>query len=189
MHSPLALTLTLHACRYEDERRALRGLLHQALLERELLIVGFSMTDDNVHLIIDQCRKALDKATDGVVDGADTVTMGTILTLVENVMFRRLWQKDFKVVSCGGSWADEPAWMHDIFLDAMGAELVRRRAHDSFVLDPDYESLLDSSQRKIKAALQHLIALEQDDEVRSSSSWPNLHKMLLKLGLGGGAND
>ena len=62
----------------------MRGLLHQTFLEREVLVVGFSMTDDNVHMIIDQVRKAMDgKEHNGF-------KMGTILGLVENRMFRRM---------------------------------------------------------------------------------------------------
>ena len=48
--------------RYEDERTALRGTLQQTLLERELLVVGFSMVDENVHIIIDSVRQSMQQA-------------------------------------------------------------------------------------------------------------------------------
>ena len=43
--------------RYGDDREALRGLVSRSLIEKELLIIGFSMSDDNLHIAIDQCRK------------------------------------------------------------------------------------------------------------------------------------
>ena len=56
-----------------------------------------------VHLVIDQVRKALR----GKVD--DGFRMGTVLSLVENAMFRQLWARDFHVVSCAASWEEGPA--------------------------------------------------------------------------------
>ena len=89
--------------RYGDEREALRGLVARSLLEKELLIVGFSMTDDNVHLVIDRCKKVWSGAGggDGGNDSGGSGSshssgsgghkkMGTILTLVANSMFTRL---------------------------------------------------------------------------------------------------
>lgn len=166
--------------RYEDTRRALRGLLHQNLLEREYLVLGFSMTDDNVHLIIDQVRKALEKHD---VDYRG-FCMGTVVTLVENVMFRKLWSDDFHVVSCGNGWGDQPAWIHDIFLDAVASEIVVQNAGASFILHESYEALLSPAQLKIKKALAPLQALakEHDAAVEHSDGWGILEQMLAKFG-------
>ena len=53
---------------------------------------------DNVHLIIDQVRKAL--YADLTEAELNKCKMGTIINLVDNVMFRRLWEGDFHIVSC-----------------------------------------------------------------------------------------
>jgi hypothetical protein len=164
--------------RYEDNRRALRGLLHQNFLEREFLVLGFSMTDDNVHLIIDQVRKTLEAHK---VDNS-TFFMGTVVTLRENVMFRKLWSGDFHVISCGKSWDDKPTWIHDIFLDAIASSIVVQNAKASFVLDPAYEALLTPAQHKIKQALAPLQALAKDDEVTGSEEWQILQRLLTKFG-------
>ena len=50
---------------------------------KDMLFVGCSMTDDNVHLIIDHVRKAM------VGKNKRGFKMGTVLTLVENEMRER----------------------------------------------------------------------------------------------------
>ena len=177
VRDPCSIVLTRRDyMRYEDERRALRGVLHQNFLEREFLILGFSMTDDNVHLIIDHVRKAMTgKDTDGF-------KMGTVVTLVENAMFRKLWDRDFRVLACGDSWADNPAWTHDIFLDCVASGLVVTRAASSFVLNPSYKSLLSRAQLRIRAALGPVHALIHDPSVKSSPSWRKLEVLLKEFG-------
>ena len=181
--------------RYEDHWRAMRGVVHQNLMERELLILGFSMTDDNVHLIIDQVRKVVHGTDPQVllkqqmksmtdVEQAGAFMMGTVVTLVENSMFRKLWDQDFAVVSCADSWEAEhnPAWIHDIFLDSIATNLVLRTAFASFVLNPSYESLLNPAQQKMKEALAPLHALLKDETVTSSRSWRKLEAVLRDFG-------
>jgi len=184
--SPTSIVLTRSDyMRYEAERTALRGLLHTALMEKELLVLGFSMTDDNVHLIIDQVRKACGFKNDFDAEGNEgdcNLTMGTLITLVENKMFRRLWQDDFEVVSCGQSWQDEPAWIHDCFIDAVCAGRVQKTAWNSFLLDEEFESLLTEPQKKLKAALEPLRALTFDEEVTSSRAWQQVREMLDDFG-------
>lgn len=191
MSSGVRRVLKLHGCvsdprsivltrrdymRYEDERRALRGVLHQNFLEREFLILGFSMTDDNVHVIIDDVRKAM--------MGKDTreFRMGTVVTLVENEMFRKLWEKDFRVLACGASWDDNPAWLHDIFLDCVASGLVINRASSSFVLNPSYSSLLSQAQQRIRAALGPIHSLMRDRLVKNCPSWHKIEALLRDFG-------
>ena len=65
-------------------------------LTSEILFVGFSMTDDNVHKIIDDVRKVT--YTDG---NPPESKLGTSLKMTENKMFTHLWDKDFHVHSFG----------------------------------------------------------------------------------------
>jgi len=108
--------------RYPDNCQALRGRLHGIFLTSEVLFCGFSMTDDNVHKIIDDARKVL------YVDGKPTEhKLGTILSMTENKMFNRLWDQDFDLQSFGKSWSQNPspAWNHDCFLDAIVADFIQ----------------------------------------------------------------
>jgi len=257
--------------RYGDEREALRGLVSRSLLEKELLICGFSMTDDNMHLVIDRVRKVWNDRLDhpkheevpsnvsagaSAGAGADTGAwdapapaaaqdagsqqglegrssssrgsgiyrdqsgrlgeralsipnpskkeekrkMGTILTLVANKMFTKLWSEDFHVVACcaeddddaesegvpvtpqGASCYQYGAWVHDIFLDYMNHLLEVDRAHDSFILDSRYATMLDKHQHQLRAALKPLVALYEDEEMRKSNTWPTIVEMLERVG-------
>ena len=82
--------------RYPDRSQALRGRLQGMFLTSEILFVGFSMTDDNVHKIIDDVRKVT--YTDG---NPPESKLGTSLKMTENKMFTHLWDKDFHVHSFG----------------------------------------------------------------------------------------
>jgi hypothetical protein len=113
-HPENIILTRLDYMRYPDTSQALRGRLHGMFLTSEMLFTGFSMTDDNVHKIIDDVRKVL------YVDGKPPKeNFGTILTMTHNKMFNRLWDQDFYITSFGKSWADNPAWFHDCFLDCM----------------------------------------------------------------------
>ena len=184
--------------RYDDDRRALRGLMHQNLLERELLVLGFSMTDDNVHLIVDEVRKVLAFHEEGRETGSKGsniskgFSMGTVVSLVENAMFRKLWDQDFTVLACvdgeqGGSVAS-PEWMHDCWLDCLQSLIIIKQAASSFVLDPSYDALLTDPQRIIKRALAPVHALMTDKQsneariARSCPTWKRIEELLRELG-------
>ena len=115
-------------------------------------------------------------------ESGDFFKMGTVVSLVENSMFRRLWSDDFDVVACGRSWDDRPAWIHDIFLDCLASGLTVQDAASSFVLNPGYTSLLDEPQERIKAALQPLAALIDDEVVNTSKSFDRIEKLLKEFG-------
>jgi len=118
VHHPESIVLTRgDYMRYPDEKQALRGRLHGMFLTSEMLFCGFSMTDDNVHKIIDDIRKVRYEDGQPLKDGV----FGTILTMTYNKMFDRLWDQDFHISSFGKSWADDPAWFHDAFLDCLSA--------------------------------------------------------------------
>lgn len=129
------------------------------------------MTDDNVHLIVDQARDLPSSPTPthpltslsdrrprarltsrlGQVrkvlafhsiprQAQSGFSMGTLVTMVDNRMFRRLWDRDFTVLAMGTDWEAQhhPAWVHDCWLDCLAAGLVVKQAASSFVLDPSY---------------------------------------------------
>lgn len=142
--------------RYTDKYQALRGRLQGMFLTTEMLFCGFSMTDDNVHKIIDDCRKVLYDE-----DHKPKDHMGTILTMIENPMFRRLWDQDFDIHSFGASWGDNPAWYHDCFLDCIAEGLVRKEAESGIILNPHFKRLLTKEQKDLKKVLKELAKIEE----------------------------
>ncbi|KAI0558483.1 SIR2-2 domain containing protein [Gracilaria domingensis] len=176
---PASIVLTRRDyMRYGDKRQALRGVVHDMLLTTHVVFVGFSMTDDNLHLIIDEARECLEGKS-----GKDPVgVFGTILSLRENEMFRKLWDQDFCVVTFGKSWADRPAWYHDCFLDCVGWSLANARETVAFVLDDNFEGLLSPGAKRIKQALRPVLDMVKEDEVRDSAAWESVTALLTKLG-------
>ena len=149
--------------RYADVYAALRGHLQGLFLTTQVLFCGFSMTDDNVHRTIDQCRKVLYR------DGKATGKMGSILTMVDNAMFRRLWDDDFHIVSFGSAWPDNPAWFHDCFVDCLAAAIAERHASDAILLNPRFKHLLTDAEAQLKETIESLIALHSDSAMGDSS--------------------
>jgi len=163
--------------RFRDDRQALCGRVQGLLMTTEMMFVGFSMTDDNLHRIIDQCRKVLDTG-EGI-----KFKMGTVLSLVENKVFRRLWDQDFNVISFGKSWSDNPAWKHDCFLDCLVSGIAVKKARSSFLLNPKYTNLLSREECQIVEALAAVAKLRADASIRSSPCWQHVASMLQQLGL------
>lgn len=164
--------------RYEDDRRALRGLVQQMLLTSNIVFIGFSMSDNNLHKIIDEVREALNRKN----RKNRTDKLGTITTLTENEMFRQLWDQDFNVVAFGQSWADNPAWIHDCFFDYVGTLVASRKAHCSFILNPKYGSLLSEEEKKIAEALGPLVEIADDPKIQETDAWVDVRKLLSLLG-------
>jgi len=178
VHAPESIVLTRRDyMRYTDDRQALRGMLQETLAVKHMMICGFSMTDDNVQMIIDQVRKVT-----YTQDGESKCKMGTVMTLVENPLFTKLWDRDFHVVSFGKSWADNPAWKHDCFLDYVASQYWTQ-TNSSWLLQPRFADILTPSEIKIAAALQHLVKLREDPEVTSSAAWAKVETVLNSLGL------
>lgn len=164
--------------RYQESRQALRGVIHDLLLTTHILFIGFSLTDDNLHLIIDEARRCLETKAGEDPDGE----FGTILSLCENEMFRHLWDQDFIVTTFGKSWDDRPAWMHDCFLDCIGSTVAKEKSIASFVLDSHFESLLSAAELKIKKSLGDVLKIASDESVRTSPAWDNIATLLNQLG-------
>lgn len=164
--------------RYEDSRRALRGVVQQMLLTSDVMFVGFSMTDTNLHKIIDEVREATHRMNrEKRVD-----KLGIITALCENEMFRLLWDQDFHVYSFGKSWDDNPAWMHDCFFDCFASIVASRKAKCTFILNPKYKSLLSEEDKKIADALKPLVEIGDDPAVQGSLAWSSVQKLLHFLG-------
>jgi len=167
--------------RYADTRGVLRGLLSEMLMQRELLVVGFSLTDENVHKAIDEVRKI---RNDGAGNKQD-VMLGTCTTLVENSMFRQLWKDDFQIVSCVDSADDglyEAPWIMDCWLDCLVSGIIEKTAANSFIMNAKYQVLLTRPQLKVKSALEPLHFLAGDADVRNSPMWPVIEDLLKEFG-------
>lgn len=73
-------------------RGALFGLVQAMLLTRHMLFVGYSLSDEDFHAVVNDVRAA----RAGV---ADAPPIGTVLTLFDDPMFEELWSADLEVAA------------------------------------------------------------------------------------------
>lgn len=125
---------------FNSDRAALSSLVKATLMTRHLLFVGFGMGDAHFHEIVHDVRRALPDRDS---------QFGTVLTLSDDEVTRRLWSKDLKFVKL-----DSPR-MLELFLDAM---LAYGATSNSYLLAEGYETALDDADLEVRRALESLRA-------------------------------
>lgn len=166
-----------HYLRYADRRAALGAIVQALLITRHMLFVGFSLTDDNFHRIVDDVRKVVRSPTE--LEAASP--FGSALLLKSDELLEELWRNDLNLVSMGdASIEDGPSQARqlDIFLDLLVSESVHG---NSPLLDPAYDGVLSAEEREIRELLE---ALEggASEVVRRSTAWVPIRDLLVKLG-------
>lgn len=123
--------------RYDAGRRPLGGVLQTTLLTRHLLVVGASMTDDNVIRLIHEVSELAEGR-------GGRRPLGTVLSLGGNRLRVELWDPEFSYVDLGVDGGDVrvAARRLEIFLDRLAMLSAPRTLH---LLDPRYRELLPSS--------------------------------------------
>jgi hypothetical protein len=167
--------------RYDANRRPLGGVLQTTLLTKHLLVVGASMTDDNVIRLVHEVA-ALD-------EGADRPTrrMGTVLTLSHEPLRRRLWKPEFEHLELrddSGILAESGRRL-EIFLDRVALLSAPRHTH---LLDPRYGELLRTrAEKQLATELDALVARIEDvaREPDAEPSWPGVAAALRAFGAEG----
>jgi hypothetical protein len=130
--------------RYDARRRPLGGVLQTTLLTRHLLVVGASMTDDNVIRLIHEVSELIENRR-------QAPALGTVLSLRADPLRSELWQPEFEFLdlSAGSGDMKSAARELEIFLDRVAMLAAPRAAH---LLDPRYRELLDTDEEKQLAA-------------------------------------
>ncbi|PVY97087.1 SIR2 family NAD-dependent protein deacylase [Actinomycetospora cinnamomea] len=119
--------------RHETLARPMASVLESMMLTRHLLIVGASLTDDNV------LRLAHEVADVRPQEGDEPEPFGTVLDVEAPGVRRRLWQGELDWVSLPGDHLAQRARALDVFLDAVAAHTT---TDSSWVLDARFEALL-----------------------------------------------
>ncbi len=167
--------------RYADRRAALSGIVQALLITRHMLFIGFSLTDDNFHRIVDDVRKAI-RGTEG---GPATTPLGTALLLRSDDLLAELWAGDLELVSMTdadtGTTAEAVRAL-EIALDRLLASVTQGA---SPLLDPAYDGVLTDEEREVRRLLMTLTAFASD-EAKASPAWRPIADLL--VGLGGSAS-
>jgi hypothetical protein len=136
---------------YDARRRPLGGVLQAALLTKHLLVVGASMTDDNVVRLVHEVAELTE-------DHREPSPFGTVLSVRTDPLRLHLWEPEFDFVDLGAGTDDDgvAARELEIFLDRVALLAAPRSAH---LLDPRYRELLKSAEeRELADELRDVVA-------------------------------
>jgi hypothetical protein len=163
--------------RYDAWRRPLGGVLQTTLLTRHLLVVGASMTDDNVIRLIHEVAELAEKRKRPPV-------LGTVLSLRGDPLRADLWRPEFEFLdlSHGSDVIDAAARQLEIFLDRVALLAAPRSAH---LLDPRYRELLKTEEEKELAVRVSEVAagiLRLSSSAESSRGWREIAEALTAWG-------
>ena len=130
-------------------RGALLGVVQAMLLTKTMFFVGYSLSDEDFHGIVNDVRKAHSDRTFGVA-----------LTLFGDSFFNELWGDELTVASvCDGQ--DEPddrqiaeaGRLVQVFLDLVGYQAADL---DAYLLMPEYRGMLSGEEVVLADALEDL---------------------------------
>jgi SIR2-like protein len=155
--------------RNEALARPSASVLESMMLTRHLLIVGASLTDDNV------LRLAHEVAEFRADYGSAPQPFGTVLDVEGSAARRQLWTGELDWLVMPGRDLPERARSLDIFLDAVAA---RASTDASWVLDERFEALLENGDTD---TARHTRALGRRIEDREP--WRALRAALTRHGL------
>ncbi|GGO77477.1 SIR2 family protein [Nocardioides deserti] len=115
------------------------AMLQNLLLTRHLLVVGSSMTDDNVVRLAQEVQ--VHREQHGV-----TGEFGTVLDVDDDAARGELWSCQLRWLTLPGDRLEERTRSLEVFLDAVAA-----RASDDarWLLDPRFAGLLDAEEREL----------------------------------------
>ena len=158
--------------RYDAANRPSAALLQSLLLTKTLLVVGASMTDDNVirlaHEVQDYRRVHQPDADN---------TFGTVLDVSNDQLRAQLWEKQLDWVSLFDPALGNGYRLQELFLDRVAFYASR---DSSWLLDERFEGLLAEEGDRVLArtARQLLAALPSDPH----GPWHPLRERLQGMG-------
>jgi hypothetical protein len=135
------------------------AVLQSLLLTRHLLVVGTSMTDDNLLRLIHEVAAFRRRYREG---GQEPERFGTILDVSDDAARRELHSRHFRWQDMPGAELPERARQLEIFLDAVVMEAT---VDHSWLLDPAFEHLHSKDHRPLAARARDLAG-----EVRATAT-------------------
>lgn len=137
---------------------ALMGLVQGLLMMRKMVFVGYSLSDEDFHDLLDEVRAARGNTDTGA-------PYGTVLTLRDDNLERRLWKDDLDTVPMVQAKEFEndlpgAARQLELFLDLIGHLATTSAA---FFLDESYAELT-TSESELIGPLNELVNLTANSE-------------------------
>lgn len=161
--------------RYSDRRGALAGIVQALLITRHMLFVGFSLSDDNFHRIVDDVRKAVRGDSNEVAE-----QLGTALVLKPDDVMAELWKDDLlcEPIAHKRASAAVASRSLEIFLDqlSLAASVADTRR---YLMNHRFSTSLDDDERQLRRTLEALAAGLPPD---SHELWEPVRVMLARYG-------
>jgi hypothetical protein len=168
--------------RYDEQLPALSGMVQAFLVTRHVLFVGFSLSDDNFHRIVDAVRRLRgERRPPG--------HFGTALSLGAGGLAEVLWEQDVRRVRMTeqpeatlGSASAEAARRLEMFLDYL---VSRTRDAGHLLVGERFDPLLTPGERVLRDALREFVRAvtgENAAAVRGTVAWPRVARLLRGLG-------
>jgi hypothetical protein len=156
---------------------ALLGLLQAMLLTRKMLFVGYSLSDEDFHLVINDVRLA----------APGNKNLRVAITLFHDQLFEQLWEHDIKIaaVSTAEETKSETGKAEASRRVLVLLDLVAYLAADlnSFLLKPGYIDMLTPDEKDLAAALEQLA--ERVPAHGDGSGWRRVRSFLEDFGWSG----
>ncbi|BBE43542.1 hypothetical protein RE2895_04730 [Rhodococcus erythropolis] len=159
--------------RYDAERRPLGSIVQSLMATGHLIVVGASMTDDNVLRLAHEVL-ALDARN------KRPRTLGTVITLQRDEIRTALWKNDFDYVAVSDSLDQQVAARDlEIFLDKLA---ILTSVDAPYLLDTHYKGLLEGGEiglaENLRAAADVIRSLPHEHRER----WSSLEAVFDELG-------
>lgn len=152
---------------FDTDSAPLASVVQAGMVTRQMLFVGYSVSDLNFIRLAYQVRALFKKfqLDDGI---------GTVITLAEKPADQALWEDSLNYVAVPGN-TSEAARNVEILLDC-----IAHRACDEapYLLDKRYEGVLDEDERLLSGVLKKLAASVKGDGPSARA----VHRLLRELG-------
>jgi len=168
--------------RYDERLPGLAGMVQAFLVTRHVLFVGFSLTDDNFHRLIDAVRRL--RAV-----GRPPGLLGTALALGSGGLSEVLWEGDIQRVrmtdheeTARDFSVAAAARRLEVFLDYL---VSRTRGAAHLLVGTRFNPLLTPGERRLRDALARFVADVTGPDavgVREAVAWPRVERLLRGLG-------
>jgi hypothetical protein len=182
---PKSIVLTReHYVEYGGGNAPLTGLVQAMLMTRHMLIVGFSLLDDNFARLAHQVRQVLRHSEPG------DRKVGTVLALQREPARQQLWSSDLDYVAMteAPAGSEKPplapaARLLEVFLDRLAWKATTTcTGSEAFLLDERYDAMqrpeAETQLRKRLEALLHEVTAEE----RETPAWRGIQDALAALG-------
>lgn len=167
-----------HMVRYDASNRPSAAMLQSLLLTRHLLVVGASLTDDNVIRLAHEVQSYREEHHH---EPAGTA-FGSVLDADGDVARAQLWRDQLDWIDLSQAHPVPSTRTLELFLDRLALHAART---STWVLDPRYAGLLrDDEERELAAAARALYGRLPHDGV---DKWTPVRELLEELGAAAGA--